>query len=391
MSSSHLRVAEVFRLHWPEYLRTHAVTAEQRMTVGHLIKCRTSELGGHLYCCENCGAQVPVYNSCLDRHCPTCQTTRKEQWLEDRHAELLPAPYFHAVFTLPHQLNFLIGANRNLLLGEFFAVVSWVLQRFAADPQWKLNGQLGFVAILHTWTQKLMLHYHIHCLIPGGAWNSERQSWSSAHRTYLFSKDALAKAFQARFIKRLECLYRRRKLRFEPQSAEEAESCHWESFIRQLWQTPWIVYPKATAGNPQQALDYLARYTQRVAISDHRLLAMKDRQVRFAWRDRRDENALKSCSLCVEEFMARFVQHILPTGFRKIRYYGWLSSTNKKHALAAIRKALDASEPPPPPEETPPERILRLTGVDITACPHCVEGRLILLGRLCAQHPHKPP
>ena len=384
MNSPRLRVAEVFRLHWTEYLQTHAVTAEQRKAVGHLIGCRTSELGGHLYCCENCGARVPVYNSCLDRHCPTCQTTRKEQWLEDRHAELLPVPYFHAVFTLPHSLNFLIGANRNLLLGEFFAVVNWVLQRFAADPQWKLNGRLGFVAVLHTWTQKLMLHYHIHCLIPGGAWNSERQSWTSAHRTYLFSKDALAKAFQARFIKRLESLYRRRKLRFEPQNAEGDESQSWEALIRQLRQTPWIVYPKATAGKPEQALDYLARYTQRVAISDHRLLAMEDRQVDFAWRDRRDDNALKSCSLCVEEFMARFIQHILPTGFRKIRYYGWLSSTNKKHSLAVIREALGASKPLPPPEETTPERILRLTGIDITGCPHCVGGRLILLGRLCA-------
>ena len=295
------------------------------------------------------------------------------------------------MFTLPRQLNGLIGANRTVLLGEFFGVVNWVLQHFGADPQWKLNGELGFVAVLHTWTQKLKLHHHIHCLVPGGGWDAGSQNFSFAHRNYLFSKDALAKAFQARFIKRLESLRRRHNLVFEGRAAELEEPRNWKIFIGKLWMKQWIVYPKATAGNPKQALDYLGRYTHRVAISDHRLVSIENDQVCFYWRDRREDNALKKCTLSAEEFMDRFIQHILPRGFRKIRYYGWLSSKKKKHALPAIREALGALKPEPPPEETLAERILRLTDVDITRCPNCSKGTLMLVGRIPRHRPLKPP
>lgn len=158
MNRPHLRVADVFRQHWPDYNRTCAIAPHQLKAVRHIIKCRTAELGGHLHRCENCGTEVPLYNPCLDRHCPTCQTVAKEEWLEDRQAELLPVQYFHTVFTLPHLINPLIDANRALLLGELFSVINWVFQRFAADPQWRLEGQLGFLAVLHTWTQLLQEH-----------------------------------------------------------------------------------------------------------------------------------------------------------------------------------------------------------------------------------------
>ncbi|MFZ4398285.1 MAG: IS91 family transposase, partial [Kiritimatiellia bacterium] len=209
------RVAEVFRSGWEVYSGTHRVIARLKQVVRHILTCRTAALGGRLHRCDACGAEVPLYNSCRDRHCPTCQTLRKQRWLEQRRMEVLPVPYFHVVFTLPHALNPLIAANRTLLLGELFGTVNWVLQHFAADPQWKLRGQLGFIAVLHTWTQRLMPHYHLHCLVAGGAWNAAEGVWRSAHSRYLFGKDALAACFRARFIRRLESLHRRGKLRFE--------------------------------------------------------------------------------------------------------------------------------------------------------------------------------
>jgi hypothetical protein len=380
--SAALRVADVFRSCWEKFGAAHPVAAHPGRVVRHLLDCRTAALGGHLYRCETCGGEVPMYNSCQDRHCPTCQTLRKQEWLEARRAEILPVPYFHTVFTLPHTINPLIGANRELLLDELFGAVNWVLQRFAADPQWKLEGQLGYVAVLHTWTQKLLLHYHLHCLVPGGAWNAPLNRWRSAHRRFLFGKDALAKAFQARFIRRLQTLRRRRKLAFTGDAATLASPAAWDAFIQGLWKTTWIVYPKATGKNPEQALDYLARYTHKVAIGDWRIQALAHGEVTFSWRDRADANRLKPCTLPVERFVARFLLHILPEGFAKVRHFGWLASRRKKHALPAIRAALGAAAPPPPPAETTAERILRLTGVDVRRCPHCGKAALAYVGRL---------
>lgn len=402
MPARRLRVAEVFRDHWGEFRATHRVAAHPGRVVRHLMDCRTAALGGHLYRCEDCGGDVPLYNSCQDRHCPTCQTLRKQEWLEDRRAEILPVPYFHTVFTLPHALNPLIGANRKLLLAEFFGVVNWVLQHFAADPQWKLEGQLGFVAVLHTWTQKLLLHYHLHCLVPGGAWRASAKPpgedgdpatarWTSANRHFLFGQDALAKAFQARFLRRLEALRERGSLAYAGQAAAWAEPVAWDRLIQRLWAVKWVVYPKATGRNPDQALDYLARYTHKVAIGDHRLLSLAGGPVTFSWRDRADHNRRKTCTLPAGEFIARFLLHILPHGFAKVRHFGWLASRNKKEALRAIRAALGAEPPPDPPEETAAERILRLTGLDVRRCPFCGRSTLLYLGRLTPAPARAPP
>jgi hypothetical protein len=376
-------VADVFRSGWEEYKGSHHPVARLKQAARHVMSCRTSALGGHLHRCGGCGAEVPVYNSCRDRHCPTCQTLRKQRWLEQRRMEVLPVPYFHAVFTLPHALNALVAANRALLLGELFGTVNWVLQRFASDPQWKLRGQLGFIAVLHTWTQRLTLHYHLHCLVAGGAWDAGGGVWRGSHGRYLFGKDALAACFKARFIRRTESLRRRGKLRFEGEASPLAEPAAWDSLVRGLWQRRWIVYPKATAGSPEQTLDYLGRYTHRVAVSDHRILDVGGGNVTFAWRDRADGNALKKMTLTCAEFVGRFLLHVLPKGFQKVRAYGWLAPRAKAAALPAIRGSLGAEPPEPPPEgETAPERVLRLTGVDVTLCPVCKAGRLSCVGQL---------
>jgi len=377
------RVADVFRSGWQAYRSAHCVATRLAQVVRHILDCRTAALGGRLHRCDACGAEIPLYNSCRDRRCPTCQTLRKQRWLEQRRAEVLPVPYFHVVFTLPHALNPLIAANRPLLLGELFGTVNWVLQHFAADPQWKLCGVLGFIAVLHTWTQRLTAHYHLHCLVAGGAWNPDERVWRSAHHRYLFDKNALSKCFQARFIRRLESLRRRGKLRFDGEiAAPLPEPAAWDALIRRLWASKWIVYPKPTAKNPEQALDYLGRYTHRVAISDHRILDIQNGKVTFAWRDRADGNREKTLTIPVADFIGRFLLHILPRGFQKVRAYGWLAPRRKAGALAAIRAHLGALPPPPPPEETASERILRLTGVDVTRCPVCATGHLTCVGEL---------
>ena len=208
MTPPALRVADVFRQHFDEYDRTHKIAPHQRDAVRHLLACRTAALGGHVYRCDTCGKEVPLYNGCLARHCPTCQTLAKEEWLAARRAELLPVEYFHVVFTVPHRLNPLIDGNRALLLGELFAAVAWVLGRFAADPQWRLQGKLGFFIVLHTWTQKLQEHFHLHVIVPGGVWRADTKQWVSCRAGYLFGKDPLAAAFHNRYLKRLAALRR---------------------------------------------------------------------------------------------------------------------------------------------------------------------------------------
>ena len=386
------RVADVFRQHWTEYDRTHKIAPNQGKAVRHIMTCRTAALGGHLHRCTNCGTEVPLYNPCLDRHCPTCQTVAKQEWIEDRRAELLPAQYFHTVFTLPHRVNPLIDANRQRLFDELFAVVNWVFQHFAADPQWRMEGQLGFLAVLHTWTQKLQEHFHLHCIIPGGVWREDSQTWVPCRHNFLFGKQALCDAFRNRFLKRLAALRRQNLLAFTGGAAALADPVLWDAFLKELASKGWVAQPQPTAAGPEQALDYLGRYVHRVAISDHRILAVENGCVRFTYRDRADGNLLKELDLPAEEFITRFLYHVLPDGFVKIRYYGWLAAKNKTQTLAAIRAALNAQPPPPaPPEETPAERILRLTGVDVRRCPKCGRPTLVYVGRLLPGEARSPP
>jgi hypothetical protein len=391
MRAAALRVADVFRAHWAEYDRTHAIAPHQAKAVRHILSCRTAALGGHLHRCENCGSEVPVYNSCLDRHCPTCQTAAKEEWLADRRAELLPVQCFHTVFTVPHLANPLIDANRTLLLGELFAVVNWVLQHFAADPQWRLQGQLGYLAVLHTWTQLLTGHFHLHCVIPGGVWQAQVGRWVPARKRFLFGKRPLYDAFRKRYLKRLDALRKAGKLRFTGGASDLAAPAAWDAFIAKLSGNNWVGKLQPTAAGPEQAIEYLARYVHRVAIGDHRLLALEDGRVRFSYRDRRDGDRQKVKEIPAADFIQRFLYHILPDHFVKIRYYGWLAPTRKQETLAAIRAVLGATAPEPLPEETPAERILRLTGVDVRRCPHCDAPSLVYVGRLEPTSARGPP
>ena len=391
MRAAALRVADVIRSCWESFNRTVALAPHVAKAVRHILRCRTAALGGHIHQCDRCGSEVPLYNSCQTRHCPTCQTHAKEKWLDARLAEVLPVQYFHVVFTLPHSLNALVDANRTRLLGELFSVVNWVLQHFAQDPQWRLQGQLGFLAILHTWTQRLMLHFHLHCIVPGGVWREDSQTWVPARGRWLFRKDSLADAFRNRFLWRLRALRRREKLAYGGRAGPLEQESAWQALLALLEHETWIVYPKPAPADASVALDYIARYTHKVAIGDSRIKALEHGHVTYSWRDRSDDNVEKLDTIPVEEFTRRFLAHILPDGFHKIRYFGWMAAAHRKTILAAIRAALHVEPPAPSPREPLAARILRETGVDITLCPHCGQGHLRKTERQLLPRRGQPP
>jgi len=370
MAATRLRVADVLRKSWKCYNREHRLPPHVAKAVRHILRCRTSELGGHLHACDHCGSEVPVYNGCQTRHCPSCQGKSRQKWLDDRCADLLPVEYFHVVFTLPHSLNGLINANRKVLLAELFSVTAWVLQGFARDRQWRLEGELGYVAMLHTWTQRLMEHFHLHCLVPGGVWRADTNTWVPCRRKWLFKKESLCDAFRNRFIKRLRALRNQGKLVYGGAAAALADDTAWVSLLDALAQEHWIVYPKTAPGTPAKALEYLARYTHKVAISDSRIQNIEDGSVTYTWRDRADNNTEKTDTIPVEEFTRRFCHHILPERFHKIRYGGWMSAARRKKTLSAIREAIGA-QPPEPEDDTPP-----VAPFDHTLCPQCNKGHL---------------
>jgi hypothetical protein len=377
--SENVEVADVFCRHADQYCQKYRPSPEQ-LKVLNLIKiCRTSALGGHLQECDHCGYQRPAYNSCRNRHCPKCQTIAKEKWLNERRAELLPCGYFHLVFTLPHELNALVMGNKRLLLGLLFKTAAQVLQHFAKDPQWRLSGKLGFIAVLHTWSQALMDHFHLHCLVPAGALTFDESGWIKARKKYLFCSKALAKAFKQRYIKQLVGLYESGKLKFTGQTNALADANAFGRMIRTLRKKDWIVYAKRPFAGSQQVLDYLGRYTHRVAISNNRIVSMQDAAVTFTYRDRADENNKKLLTLEATEFIRRFLLHVLPDGFVKIRYFGFLAHRNKKRCISLIRKLIDpAAVPIEKLEETPAEMMQRLTGIDITCCPTCKKGKMVV-------------
>lgn len=377
MSQKKYRVADVLRGCWKEYNRAHRLPPFVAHTVLALLKCRTNLLGGHLYQCDQCGAEIPLYNSCKNRNCPTCQSIEKEKWLKKRISEVLPVPYYHTVFTLPHDLNNLVNGNRRLLLDELFHAGNWVLQRFAKDPQWRLEGVLGLTAILHTWNQRLGQHFHVHYLVPGVAWREETNEVTVCKGNWLFKKSSLADAFRNRFIKRLRKLRKSGRLQYPSCCAKLKDDKQWNALLHKLENITWVVYPKRVPASPEKALEYLARYTHRIAITDARIKKIENAHVTYSWRDRSDKNAEKLDRITVKEFTKRFLQHILPHGFKKIRFYGWMSNTQRKYALPAIRKILDVKRPEPLPIETVAETILRRTGHDITCCPNCKKGKLI--------------
>ena len=375
-------VADIFRLYGEDYRQYNPHSYEQKKAMHHIEVCRTAELGGHVEQCDQCGFDRISYNSCRDRHCPKCQTLTKEQWLNDRKSELLPCGYFHLVFTLPHDLNPIVLCNKKATLQILFTAVNETLQAFAKDPQWRLEGQLGSISVLHTWSQTLIDHFHLHCLIPAGAFSLSKDGWTPARDSFLFRIDSLAKQFRKRYLHILKTAYQKEELIFPGNTAEFKEKQSFEQLIKHLSKVQWIAYAKAPFAGPEQVLEYLGRYTHRVAISNNRIISIDDGKVTFTYRDRK-QNETREMTIDADEFIRRFLLHILPKGFMKIRYFGFLANKNKKQAIPLLRKLINPeAKLPEKVKETVQEMMLRVTGSDITCCPKCKKGKMIIIKTL---------
>jgi hypothetical protein len=366
---SRLELADILRLFGPSYAQTHSVSPVEQRIIDDLIACRTARLGGHLEHCSVCGFERPAYNSCRNRHCPKCQTVTKMRWVEARRAELLPTPYFHTVLTLPHELNPLVLANKRLLLGLLFRSASETLLDFG---QRRLGGQLGAIMVLHTWDQLLKLHFHVHALVPGGVLTDAGQTWKATPATFLFPVKALSTVFRAKYLDGLKGLYAEQALCFAGAPFDLEAPHTFNTFVKRLRQKKWVVYAKPPFGGPEQTLSYLGRYTHRVAIANHRLLDMQGDQIRFTFRNRQSGDRVEVAQLEAHTFIERFLRHVVPSGFVRVRHYGLLANRCKANTLPLCRQALGQVEPPPPPEPySVAQWMQRWTGIDITRCPAC--------------------
>ncbi|MDT8302888.1 MAG: IS91 family transposase [Sedimentisphaerales bacterium] len=370
-------VADIFREYGKQYRCSHALPLSDLKVMHSIEVCRTAYLVGHLERCNRCEFERIAYNSCRNRHCPKCQALAKAEWLEKRKAELLPVEYFHNVFTIPHELNQLARCNKKVIYDVLFKTVAETLQEFACDPKHGLGGKIGFTAILHTWDQKLLNHIHLHCVIPAGVLSSDGHRWIHSRKNFLFPVKALSRVFRGKFIDYLKKTFAKDNLIFPGQIACLRTGKNFSQLIDQLWKKDWVVYSKAPFNGPKKVLDYLGRYTHRVAIANHRIVEVKAGQITFRYRDRSDGDKCKLMTIATQEFIRRFLLHVLPESFMRIRHYGFLANRCKREHMAKCRELLGLSaELPSVSEETMQEKMLRLTGVDVTECPRCKRGRM---------------
>jgi hypothetical protein len=342
--------------------------------------CRTAALGGHVERCDRCDHQRICYNSCRDRHCPKCQSLARAQWLEDRRSELLDTQYFHVVFTVPQPIAAIALQNKEIVYGILFRAASETLRTIAADPT-HLGAQIGFFAVLHTWGQALFHHPHLHCVVPGGGISPDGTRWISCRRKFFLPVPVLARLFRRLFLDYLRKAFDAGDLQFfsslEPLRMRNA-------FLRHIAPTrkkDWVVYAKRPFAGPEQVLKYVARYTHRVAISNNRLLDINDGKVQFRWKDYRDSNRHKTMTLGADEFIRRFLLHVLPDGFQRIRYFGFLANRYRAEKLALCRQLMQM----PPPTTTREvnkdyrDRYEALTGVSLKTCPLCRCGTMVVI------------
>ena len=370
-AATRVGLAEVLRHHGPVYLATHALSVAKAKVWRAILACRTAALGGHTETCDDCGATRPVYHSCRNRHCPRCQTRAKEAWIAARQREVLPVPYFHLVFTLPHDLNGLIGQVPRALYQMLFGSVSATLTEFAANPRW-LGGTAAFTLVLHTWKQDLGRHVHIHALVPGGALTADGD-WVAAKRGFLFPITALSEVFRGKFVAALKAARQGGKLRVEAPMEDTA----WQALLARLYVHDWVVYAKHSLGGPEQVLDYLGRYTHRVAISNERILGMDEDTVRLRVRDSANGNKKRTLSVPAQTFIERFLLHVLPKGFKRIRHYGLIGPAGKRVKLALARAALAMPTPDPIMIESVQDFMQRIQRHEYMRCTHCGRGQFV--------------
>jgi len=393
MDRPRLEVADVFRRYGAAYRQQHAgsLSRGQLRVLSAIERCRTAALGGHLEQCNQCQFQRIAYNSCRNRHCPKCQSLARAQWIEDRQAELLDTQYFHVVFTVPEEIAAIAYQNKELVYDILFRATSETLRTIAADPK-HLGAEIGFFAVLHSWGQNLLFHPHLHCVVSGGGLSPNGKRWIPCRPGFFLPVRVLSRLFRRLFLESLEKAFDDGQLQFFSSLQELQNRLVFLRYLARLRKSKWVVYAKAPFAGPQQVLDYVGRYTHRVAISNNRLLAIEDGQVQFRYKDYRDGSQQKTMSLSGNEFIRRFLLHVLPDGFQRIRYYGFLGNRHRKEKLQHCRQLLAMV----PLEDTPAEptgedyrdRYQALTGASLWECPVCHRGRMIVIGVI---DPRGPP
>ena len=372
-----LEVADIFRVHgsaWRDAQRGHLSLAQLRV-MSAIAQCRTAALGGHVLRCEGCGVEQVSYNSCRNRHCTKCQSSAAKRWLEAREADLLPVEYYHVVFTLPAPIADIAYYNKAELYGLLFDVAAETLLTIARDPK-HLGAAIGATLVLHTWGSALTHHPHVHGIVPGGGLSPDGKRWIACRPGFFLSVRVLSRLFRRRFLEELQRHHRAGQLHFFGEHADLADAGNFARWIAPLRRCEWVVYAKRPFAGPEAVLAYLSRYTHRVAISNSRLLAMDERGVTFRWKDYRAKGNTrhKAMTLSPQEFMRRFLLHVLPGGFHRIRHYGLLANGNRRHNLALARELLHA--PPSPPDEAPAD--VSAVPVPTFVCAHCGQAMVVL-------------
>jgi Putative transposase/Transposase zinc-binding domain len=385
---SKLEVADIFRRHGETFraAQGNRLSLDQRKVMAAIEACRTSALGGHVERCEDCGEIRVAYNSCRDRHCPKCQGLARLQWLADRRTELLPVPYFHVVFTVPAPIAALALQNKALVYDILFKAAAETIRVIAADPK-HLGAETGMIAILHTWGQTLTHHPHVHCIVPGGGLGPDGR-WIACKPNFFLPVHVLSRCYRRLFLERLGTAFDAGGIVFHGELVGLRDPSEFAQYLKPLANIPWVVLAKRPFAGPSQILEYLGRYTHRVAIANGRLLACHDGRVSFRWKDYRAQNKSKAMTLDANEFMRRFLMHVLPKGFRRIRHFGFLANACCVQKLTRIRAALDVPNPEPSVESKDyRERCALLTGRRLDICP-CCGGRMVDADSW--QHPSPP-
>jgi hypothetical protein len=372
-SSSSCELADIFRQYGQAYRQTHRLGRAQRKAMWDIEHCRTETLGGYRERCPACGYEREAFRSCRNRNCPKCQSMATAAWVAARQAELLPVPYFHLVFTLPHELNALIlysEGNLQALLDLLFDAAARTLSTFGREH---LGGKVGFVLVLHTWDQRLRAHFHVHGLMASGALSPDGARWIAGGRDFLFPVHGLSKMFRGKYLDGVSRLLAEGDLDLPPQLEALRDTDHRRHWLRQCGKKSWVVYAQAPFAGPRKLVDYLGRYTHRTAIGNQRIISCEDGQVTFRYRDRADGDREKYETLPVDEFLDRFLQHVLPGGFFRVRHYGLLANCVKRKLLPHCRRLLGAAPHPRLADgpRTAAEWMQHLLGIDVTRCPCC--------------------
>jgi hypothetical protein len=383
MARSGPEVADVFRRYGDAYREQHGASlcTAQRRVMTAIELCRTAALGGHVEQCDQCGHQRISFNSCRDRHCPKCQSLARAQWLDDRRAELLATQYFHVVLTIPEEIAAIAYQNKAPVYGILFRAAAETLRTIAADSK-HLGAEIGFFAVLHTWGQNLLHHPHLHCVVAGGGLSPDGTRWISCRPGFFLPVRVLSHLFRRLFLGYLQKAFDAGELQFFSTLQPLRERRAFLRYLAPVRQAQWVVYAKPPFAGPEQVLEYVGRYTHRVAISNNRLLDIADGTVRFRWKDYRDRNRQKAMTVSADEFIRRFLLHVLPEGFHRIRYYGFLGNHHRAQKLARCRELLGMPVSEPLDDEFEKDyrdHYEELSGVSLNQCPACRQGQMVIV------------